>query len=129
MRNGLNTHWYGKKRVQVLNCGGEPWFLLPDICQILSLSTTDVASRLGDDRVMPGPFKGATEIWVSVDGVFDILAYACISKRSLSEKYFRHWLKFALLLQYPRYGEEIKEQVRQLREAFAKLDSAGVENA
>lgn len=103
---------FGGHNVRVVLQGGEPWFVLKDVCDVLELpnvgmvkerimeddiSTTDVIDRLG---------RSQTVTTVNESGLYDVI----LDSRKPEAKKFRRWVTSEVLPSIRRDGGYIKGQ-------------------
>ena len=93
----FNSPLFGDIRTSVTE-SGEPLFCLADVCKALNLTTTKVATRLGDDVLSKHPISddlGRTQQanFVNEDGLYDVI----LDSRKPEAKAFCKWVTSEVL--------------------------------
>lgn len=144
--NELQTFTYNSAQVRTVEKGGEPWFVLKDVCEILGLGTpARVAERLDDDE------KGMSQIHtpggkqemtiISESGLYNVI----LRSDKPEAKPFRKWVTGEVLPSIRKTGSysvkpeksnkslEIKEINARVRLSnqflkIAKIDTLSAES-
>ena len=111
--NELQVFTYGGNEVRTVQKNGEPWFVLKDVCQILSMDTTQlkkVADRLDPDEkgrnLIPTP-GGSQETWViNESGLYNVI----LRSDKPEAKPFRKWVTSEVLPSIRKTGGYIAGQ-------------------
>lgn len=128
--NGLSIFRYAGADVRTVMIGGQPWFVLADMCAVLGISNArDVAARLGDDQkgVAPIDTLGGRQMMTVVNesGMYEVV----IRSDKPEAVDFRRWITGEVLPEIRRTGAymapvtETREQLlaRAVLEASAAI--------
>lgn len=132
--NGLQVFEYNSKEVRTVQRGGEPWWVLTDICGALELkSPHKVAARLDEDekgRTFFPTLGGEQELTI----INEPGLYTVILRSSKPEaKKFKRWITHEVLPSirktgsYARYSQQdarleaLTEEVRRLTNSVAAM--------
>lgn len=102
---------FGENQIRTIEKGGEPWFVLKDVCDVLELRSPDVRQRLTDDVVSThsvldsiGRSNNATII--SEDGLYDVI----LESRKPEAKAFRKWVTSEVIPSIRKHGAYMTPQ-------------------
>lgn len=92
------TKMFDGHKLTIIEKGGEPVFLLNDVCNILGLAPRSVRQRLEDDVCSTYPIQdrlGRTQkaTFVNEDGLYDVI----LDSRKPEAKRFRKWITSEVL--------------------------------
>lgn len=110
------TKMFENKKLTIIEKGGEPVFLLKDVCDILGIGNhRHVKTRLDKDVVSNYPLKtsGGTQqaTFVNEDGLYDVI----LDSRKPEAKKFRKWITSEVLPSIRKTGSySTSVDVRQL---------------
>ncbi|MDA8227025.1 MAG: phage antirepressor KilAC domain-containing protein [Desulfitobacterium hafniense] len=104
--NNLQVFSYEGKEVRTIQRGGEPWWVLKDVCDVLGLSNpTIVAARLDTDEVTKfdlGGLSGESNI-ISESGLYNVI----LRSDKPEAKKFKRWITHEVLPQIRWHGAYI----------------------
>lgn len=112
MSNEIEVFTYNSAKVRTVQKNGEPWFVLKDVCGVLSLGTpTRVAERLDADEVsqthiIDGLGRNQTATIVNESGLYNVI----LRSDKPEAKPFRKWVTSEVLPSIRRSGGYINGQ-------------------
>jgi prophage antirepressor-like protein len=103
--NDLTTFAYGVKPVRVLDRDGQPWWVLKDVCDVLTIGNSrDAANRLDDDEKGVGQIDtlgGKQEMTIiSESGLYSVI----LRSDKPEARRFRKWVTAEVLPSIRRTG-------------------------
>lgn len=105
----MQSFHYNGAEVRTVERGGEPWFVLKDVCGVLGLSNPTVtASRLDEDEVAKfdlGGLSGETNI-INESGLYNVI----LRSDKPEAKPFRRWVTGTVLPSIRKHGGYIAGQ-------------------
>lgn len=110
------TKMFDGHKLTIIEKGGEPVFLLNDVCNILGLAPRSVRQRLEDDVCSTYPIQdrlGRTQkaTFVNEDGLYDVI----LDSRKPEAKRFRKWITSEVLPSIRKTGSySTSLDIRQL---------------
>lgn len=126
----LQVFSYEGKEVRTVDRGGEPWWVLKDVCEVLELTTSArVAERLEDDEVSLAHLvdsigRQQETLIVSESGLYNIILR---SNKPEAQK-FKRWVTHEVLPSIRRHGayltSETLKEVMNDPEAWIKVLTA-----
>lgn len=125
--NNLQVFSYEGKEVRTLQKGGEPWWVLKDVCEVLGLSNPSiVATRLDADEVTKfdlGGLSGESNI-VSESGLYNVI----LRSDKPEARKFKRWVTHEVLPTIRRHGAYITseklEEIMNNPDAWIKVLTA-----
>lgn len=125
--NNLQVFSYEGKEVRTLQKGGEPWWVLKDVCEVLGLSNPSiVATRLDADEVTKfdlGGLSGESNI-VSESGLYNVI----LRSDKPEARKFKRWITHEVLPSIRRHGAYITpdklEEIMNDPDAWIKVLTA-----
>ena len=123
--NALQTFTYQQSTVRTVERGGEPWFVLKDVCDVLNLTTpARVAERLDKDEVSQTHIIDSLGRQQDTTVISESGLYSVILRSDKPEaKPFRKWVTSEVIPSIRRTGEY---RQKQLTPAEQLLAQAGV---
>jgi prophage antirepressor-like protein len=117
----------GKHRVRVVTRDGEPWFSLPDVCDVLSIANSpDVAARLDANErktvdLIDGMGRKQPTNIVNESGLY----VAIMTSRKPEARRFRKWVTGTMLPTIGRTGSYVvgEEKLQQGDLSASELDA------
>ena len=108
MINELQVFSYEGSEIRTVQLGGEPWWVLKDICDVLELSNPSViADRLDDDekaKVDPKQYLGSRSnepaTVISESGLYNVI----LLSRKPEAKKFKRWITHEVLPTIRKHG-------------------------
>ena len=108
MINELQVFSYEGSEIRTVQLGGEPWWVLKDICDVLELSNPSViADRLDDDektKVEPKQYLGSRSnepaTVISESGLYNVI----LLSRKPEAKKFKRWITHEVLPTIRKHG-------------------------
>ena len=108
MINELQVFSYEGSEIRTVQLGGEPWWVLKDICDVLELSNPSViADRLDDDekaKVDPKQYLGSRSnepaTVISESGLYNVI----LLSRKPEAKKFKRWITHEVLPEIRKHG-------------------------
>ena len=111
MGNSLQTWDYCGCKVRTLEKGGEPWWVLADVCKVLEVSNSrNVSARLEEDEkgvhqmYTPGGMQNVTVI--NESGLYAVI----LRSDKPQAKPFRKWVTSEVLPSIRKHGAYMTEQ-------------------
>jgi len=109
--NNLQVFSYEGKEVRTVQRGGEPWWVLKDVCEVLELSNSRmVAERMDEDEKgvsIIDTLGGKQELTViSESGLYNVIL---ISRKPEARK-FKRWVTHEVLPSLRKYGAYITSE-------------------
>lgn len=103
--NKLQTFNFNDAQIRVIEIGGQPWFVLKDVCDVLGLRSPDVRKRLSDDVVTIHTVQdslGRTNqaSIINEDGLYDVI----LESRKPEARAFRKWVTSEVLPSIRQHG-------------------------
>ena len=98
--------------IRALNIDGEPWFIAPDICKVLTIGNiTDAISRLDSDEVTLVSIEGSRN-GVPVNAVSEAGLYRLVlGSRKKQANAFKRWVVHDVLPSIRKHGAYLTPQV------------------
>ena len=99
--------------IRALNIDGEPWFIAPDICKVLTIGNiTDAISRLDSDEVTLVSIEGSRN-GVPVNAVSEAGLYRLVlGSRKKQANAFKRWVVHDVLPSIRKHGAYLTPQVQ-----------------
>lgn len=118
--NELQTFTYNSSQVRTVEINGDPWFVLKDVCNILSLTNSRmIAERLDDDE------KGVSQIYtpggkqemtvISESGLYNVI----LRSDKPEAKPFRKWVTAEVLPAIRKTGSYSTPKAEKSNKALA----------
>ena len=132
MINELQVFSYEGNEVRTVKLGGEPWWVLKDICDVLQLSNPSaIAERLDDDekaKVEPKQYLGSRSnepaTVISESGLYNVI----LLSRKPEAKNFKRWITHEVLPTIRKYGAYVTsaklEEIMNDPDAWIKVLTA-----
>ena len=101
--NELQIFSYQGTNVRTVQCNGEPWWVLVDVCKVLGLKNSRiVASRLDDDEVRKFDLRGlAGETYiVNESGLYSVI----LRSDKTEARKFKRWITHEVLPSIRKHG-------------------------
>ncbi len=125
--NNLQVFSYEGKEVRTIQKGGEPWWVLKDVCEVLGLSNPSiVAARLDDDEVAKfdlGGLSGESNI-VSESGLYNVI----LRSDKPEARKFKRWMTHEVLPSIRKHGAYVTteklEEIMNDPDAWIKVLTA-----
>lgn len=125
--NNLQVFSYEGKEVRTIQKGGEPWWVLKDVCEVLGLSNpTIVAARLDADEVTKfdlGGLSGESNI-VNESGLYNVI----LRSNKPEARKFKRWVTHEVLPTIRKHGAYITsdklEEIMNDPDAWIKVLTA-----
>ena len=132
MINELQVFSYEGSEIRTVQLGGEPWWVLKDICDVLELSNPSViADRLDEDekaKVDPKQYLGSRSnepvTIISESGLYNVI----LLSRKPEAKKFKRWITHEVLPAIRRHGAYVTsaklEEIMNDPDAWIKVLTA-----
>lgn len=122
--NSLRVFNYHESAVRTVEKGGEPWFVLTDVCKVLGISNaSDVARRLDRDEVARfnlGGLSGESNV-INESGLYNVI----LRSDKPEAKPFRRWVTREVLPTIRKTGAyAARQDVTKAALAEAKLNNS-----
>lgn len=125
--NNLQVFSYEGKEVRTIQKGGEPWWVLKDVCEVLGLSNPSiVATRLDVDEVTKfdlGGLSGESNI-VSESGLYNVI----LRSDKPEARNFKRWVTHEVLPTIRKHGAYVTadklEEIMNDPDAWIKMLTA-----
>ncbi|MCL2072072.1 MAG: phage antirepressor KilAC domain-containing protein [Oscillospiraceae bacterium] len=129
--NSVKTFTYKDNEVRMIEIDGEPWWILSDVCNVLSLTNpSKVALRLDEDERSKFDLGRSDETGgggeaniINESGLYSVI----LRSDKPSAKSFRRWITHDILPSIRRHGLYIKDElllqaIQELREVKSALN-------
>ena len=130
MINELQVFSYEGSEIRTVQLGGEPWWVLKDICDVLELSNPSViADRLDEDekaKVEPKQYLGSRSnepaTVISESGLYNVI----LLSRKPEAKKFKRWITHEVLPTIRKHRTILlrRRQATQSRSLLARMSAS-----
>lgn len=129
MKNEIQVFDYNSNKVRTMQRGGEPWFVLKDVCQVLGMDTSklkQVSDRLDADEKgrcqIPTP-GGAQETWIiNESGLYNVI----LRSDKPEAKPFRKWVTSEVLPTIRKTGSYSVKQMTEYQKRTLAVQTARI---